>query len=234
MKKTIVSLILLVCIFSVAGCGEKDTKNNLEGDIKDNTKVSNIAESHSKYIDLKSTAYDKLSDKLIENESPLSFSFLGFVSADLIIAPISICGLGENEASFSYKLFNITDYVSEKDKCNITFKSDGQTSKFETLYDAKTDSIKSTMYEGNDIKVIYEYIKLNEGYATIQYYYDDENITSYRSIFNETYISIGFFEDVQETPVSIYKGSTNIDKSWTKGGIYWVEYENGKYDAIIN
>ena len=90
------------------------------------------------------------------------------------------------------------------------------------------------MYDDNKVTAIYEYIKLDKGYATLQYYYDDDNnVSSYRSIFNDNYISVGFFENVNNKINSIYKSKSGINEEWTKGGTYWAEYDNGKFDSVI-
>ena len=232
MKKTIILLFAFLLVITLAGCGKNDNKNNLKGDIKENTKVSNISESYTKYSELKTKAYEKLSDKIPEEEFGLSFGLLGFLTGDLIIVPISICGLTQTEAAYSYALFNIKDYQSDASTCNMTFKDDdGKNTRFETLYDKTTDSIKATMYEGTNITSVYEYVKLDKGYATLQYYYNEDGITSFRSIFNEDYMSVGMFENVDSKLDTIFKDKSTPKTEWTKGGVYWVEYDNGEFDS---
>lgn len=236
MKKKIILLVVLLLCLTLAGCGEKknsNTENNLKGNIKETTKVSNIAESYGKYADLKSKAFDKLIDNIPEDDVTLSFSLLGFTMGDLMLVPISICGLSEADAAYSFAFMNIMDYKSDGDNCTVTYKNDDDVTKFETTYDKKTDSIQIKIYEEKVLSTIYEYIKLDEGYATLQYFYDNENLSSYRSIFNDNYISVGYFEDITTKPESIYKSKIN-SKDWTKGGKYWTEYDNGKFDSILN
>lgn len=235
MKKIIILFTIVIFSTLFVGCGKDNTTNNIKGEVKEKTKVSNISESYTKYTELKSKAYDKLSDSIPENDYTLSMGLLGFVTGDILIVPVSICGLSETEAAYSFGLFNIKDFKNDGNTCNMTFKDeDNNSSKFETIYDEKTDSIQMKMYDDNKVTAIYEYIKLDKGYATLQYYYDDDNnVSSYRSIFNDNYISVGFFENVNNKINSIYKSKSGINEEWTKGGTYWAEYDNGKFDSAI-
>ena len=235
MKKYMyILLAVLLCIIPV-GCGntkDNNNSNNTNNNINENTKVSTIAESYSKYLELKSDSYDKMSEAIPEDDYTMAMSLVGFSLVDLTMIPITICGLDETAAKYFYTLYTNLDYKNEKDKCTLTFKNDDTTSKYISTYDKNTDSVQTKYYEDDKLKLVAEYVKLDKGYGTQQYYADEDQHTSYRSIFSEDYIAIGTFNDVTIEPTSIYKNKNMPNKEWTQGGTSWTEYSNGKIVTI--
>ncbi|MDD2625606.1 MAG: hypothetical protein PHR55_02450 [Bacilli bacterium] len=65
---------------------------------------------------------------------------------------------------------------------------------------------------------------------------DDDfgNSTSFRSIFRNEYIAVGFFENVTSEPTSLFKNKNLVNTEWTKGGSNWSEYDNGEFQTIPN
>lgn len=230
-------LTLLVCIILV-GCGntEKEETNNNTNNINDETKVTTIAESYAKYSELKSQMFEKLSDSIPDNNSMLPLTLLGFASMDFIMVPITMCGVKESEAAIFYSMYNDLKYTSNDNECTITYSVEGKTNKFISLYDRNTDSVQTKFYEDNKLIMISEYIKLDDGYGSQQYMLDDDfgNSTSFRSIFRNEYIAVGFFENVTFEPTSLFKNKNLVNTEWTKGGSNWSEYDNGEFQTIPN
>lgn len=233
MKKILVLSITLLLTISLVGCGKSNDIKHIESeDINENTKVSTIAESYTKYVELKSNSFEQLQDNIPDSDYSLALSLLAFSAIDLTMVPITMCGLNETEAARFYSLYTNLDYKSEKDKCTISFTNEGKTDKYVSIYDNKTDSVQTKFYENDVLKITSEYVKLNEGYATSQYIIDESNNTAYRSIFKDNYITVGVFENVTTEPASIYKTKSIASEEWTKGGTYWSKYDNGKIESL--
>ncbi len=238
MKKYLkIVLTLLLCIILV-GCGntEKEETNDNSNNINDNTKVSTIAESYSKYVELKSQMYEKLSDSIPDNNYTAPLTLLGFASMDVIMTPISMCGVKESEAAIFYTMYNNLKYTSNDNECTITYSAQEKTNKFVSIYDRNTDSVQTKFYENDKLIIISEYVKLEDGYGAQQYLVDNDygNSTSFRSIFRDEYIAVGFFENVTKEPTSIFKNKNLVNTEWTKGGSDWSEYDNGEFKSNSN
>jgi hypothetical protein len=236
--------------FSLVGCGKENSLNgdntnndNTSGDnnngsnINDNTKVSTVAQSYEKYTELKSKAYDKLSEKLNNSEDynlSLSMGLLGFSALDLSLIPITFCGL-DNQAAMAGLaiLYSDITYENTNDACKITFKGEDSNMTYDTKYDAKTDSVQTKVYENNILTAISEYIKLDNGYATQFYAISDSETSVYKSIFDENMIIVSMKSKVSE-PESIFKNKGIVSEDWTKSQELWSKYENGNVTSIYD
>lgn len=243
MKK--IMMICMVCFLalSLVGCGNNGTnQNNNNGSddsgkkYNENTKVKTIADSYSKYTELKSKSYDLLSDNLDESNWSISLGLLGFVGVDLSLVPLTFCGLDDEAAVLGLKfLYQDVDYKSTKDTCDLTLKSkDGESWTYNVKFDEKTDSVQTKMYSNGKLQLVSEYVKLNEGYAT-QFYSIEEDGTSqvYKSIFDSKRMIVGMKSEVDE-PESIFKNPSIATEEWTKSQELWSKYENGKTTSIFD
>ncbi len=236
MKK--VFLMLMICFF-IVGCGQSNNIDNYNENknINEKTKVKTIADSYEKYSTLKSEAYDMLNDALEENENfnfTLSMGLLGFATVDLTLIPITFCGLEDEAALAGLKfLYSNIDYKYSKDGCKISFTTDEETISYDTVFDKKSDSVRTKMYSNGKLTVISEYIKLGSGYATQFYSKDNDEIFVYKSIFDKDKIIVGKVTNTEE-PESIYKNSKIVSENWTKSEELWSKYENGKVTSIYD
>ncbi len=236
MRKVIVVFILLCISLVLGGCGKKesDVFKDLDN-INEKTKVSSISESYAKYTELKSTAYEKLSDQVSNDENfnlSISLGLLGFSTLDISLIPLSFCGLN-NEAAIAGLaiLYKDIDYKNTDKECQITFKTDEDILKYVSEYDKSSDSVKTTVYENDKLSIISEYVKLNKGYATQFYSIDDNESTVYKSIFDDDKIIVSFKSDTEE-PKSIFRNKGIADEEWTKSEELWAKYENGNVTSI--
>lgn len=240
MKKFILLfLVICICVVTV-GCGKNydlyDSEGNIINETDDDTKVGTISDSYKKYTTLKSEVYTELTDKMSEDEQfnfSLSMGLLGFSGIDLTFIPLTFCGL-EDEAAIAglAYLYSDIDYKSTKDSCKIKFTSDEGTMLYDSKYDKKTDSLKTTVYENDKLIAISEYTKLDSGYAT-QYYSTDEEGTSYRSIFSKGQMVVGIIENADE-PESLFKNADIATEEWTKSQYMWAKYDNGIVTSILD
>jgi hypothetical protein len=241
MKKIFMGGIILLISFMLVGCGSKieyDVPvNGNENTVNDKTKVGTIAQSYEKYVDLKSDAYNMLSNQTEEGENynfSLSMGLLGFSTLDLTLVPLTFCGL-EDEAAIAGLafLYKDIDYKSTDDSCKITFKSEDSKMTYDTKYDKKSDSVQTKLYENDKLIAISEYVKLNKGYATQYYSIEEESASIYKSIFDDERIIVGMNSDVSE-PESIFKNESLATEEWTKSQELWTKYENGTVTSIYD
>lgn len=237
MRKIIVVSILLCISLVLGGCGKEESSGVFKDldNINEKTKVISISESYAKYTELKSTAYEKLSDQISNDENfnfSISMGLLGFSTLDISLIPISFCGL-DNEAAIAGLgfLYKDIDYKNTDKECQITFKTDEGILKYVSEYDISSDSVKTTVYENDKLSIISEYVKLNQGYATQFYSIDDNESTVYKSIFDDDKIIVSFKSDTEE-PKSIYRNKSIADEEWTKSEELWAKYENGNVTSI--
>lgn len=237
MKKIVATFI--ICAF-LTGCGKSDSTNNtLENNkINDNTKVSNIEESYTKYNELKEKVYTKLDNAINDDEGynlSLGMGMVGFASMDLSLIPVSLCGQ-EKEAVLSGLsfLYSSVEYNNDKKGCKFSLENkEGEKITYDILYDEKTDSMQTKVYDNGKLSIISEYIKLDQGYGS-QFYSVDENASSiYKFIFDEDKIVIGIMNTNVE-PESIFKNASSINEEWTMTKELWSKYENGKVTSIID
>jgi len=236
MKKVVIIVILFWMSLILGGCGKKESKvfQNVDN-INEKTKVGTISESYAKYTELKSTAYEKLSNQLSSEENynfSVSIGLLGFATMDLSLLPVSFCGLA-NEAALAGLgfLYKNIDYKNTEKTCQITFDTDNGIFKYESEYDKSTDSVKTTVYENDELSIISEYVKLNKGYATQFYSIEDNESTIYKSIFDDDKIIVSL-ETNKDVPKSIYRNKDIVNEEWTKSEELWAKYENGNVTSI--
>lgn len=232
MKKIILFMFALLLTISLVACGNKSETSNVEEKKNTNTKVSNFADSYAKYVEAKSDVFDKLNENIPEGSYQMATALLGFSTIDVALIPITMCGLEEDERLGFQFLYQSLKYESTNDTCKITFNNEGKKAVYESLFDSKTDSIRTMMYEDDKLVIINEYVSLNDGYASQQYYVGDEESTVFRAIFKDDYLAIGYFENVNSEPESIYKNKNKGTVDWTKGGVRWAEYNKGEITSI--
>lgn len=248
MKRFAQILLIGILLFSLVGCGNKDSKNNSTKDknnndysdngskINDDTKVGTISVSYRKFTELKTEIYDKLNAEISDSQNynfSLSMGLLGFATIDLSMIPLTFCGEDKEAALIGLSfLYSNTTYESTDNNCKISFTTDAGKVSYDSIYDKKSDSLQTKMYENDKLTAISEYVKLDNGYAT-QFYTDDGDEASvYKAIFDQKRIIVGM-QNQTGIPESIYKNSSIATEDWTKSQELWSKYEDGKVVSII-
>lgn len=238
-KITMIFIIGLLSMLMVGCGGDKKPYSGVDNNgnkYVDNTKVKTIADSYDKYSKLKTEAYEMLNNSSEYSANyNLSLGLLGFVTVDLSLIPITFCGL-ENAAAVSALEFfyQDIDYKTTKDSCDLTFKTEnGEDMTYNTKFDEKTDSVQTKIYLNGKLQYISEYIKLNTGYATQFYSVNDDQTSTYKSIFDSEKIVVGMQSNTSE-PESLFKNAAIATEEWTKSQELWSKYENNKVTSIYD
>lgn len=241
MKKHLKIIILssLILTFFV-GCGNKEDNNNLNSSnnnkkITDKTKVNNLSESYTKYVELKGKKIDALNNTIEDNENiSLGMAMLGLASIDLATIPATICGLDESAAAFSLIIYNNVKYKMNGSVCTITFtNAQDEEGKFVADYDKKTDSTTMSIYENDNLIMINEYTKIKDGYATLTYTIEEGESSVYKTYFDKDNIFVSFFEDVSK-PESIFKNNDLTSDYAKNGDAFYFEIVDGVASGTID
>lgn len=208
-----------------------NTNNNEKTTTDDNVKSTLLVNSYDQYTKSKTEIYNTLNGVITKDNHQMASSLISFLSADVAFIPITMCGLGENERIGFELIYTNLEISSSESQCRVSYTTDEIKSTYDAIYDEKTDSIQIKIYKDELLIMINEYIKLEQGYASQQYYIDDDSIV-YKVIFRDDYIAVGYFDNVLKNPSSIYKNKPNIE--WTKNGTNWTEYKDGKITFLPN
>lgn len=165
---------------------------------------------------------------------------------DLIALPATACGLGETVAQSTLGfLYSDVKYTEDGNRYTIEYKAneEGKIGKFVAEYDLSTDSAHMEYLENEEWVCTIEYVKLKKGYGSLYIAKREDRrnkeetdlmYTAYKSIYADDNLVMGFLENVEIRPDSIYKKAKSCTEEWVKEGNNWMEYKNGVGKAVFN
>ena len=156
------------------------------------------SDSYSRYIDMKTKAYERISAKINEHEELVLSAGMSLVSVglvDMALLPLTIISLGSGAGAalgmFGYENVNIEQNgsmyaITYTDKEGIAVKQTCE-------YDAGTDSMRSAISQGGTETIYFEHVRVGDGYASQYLMYDQDSgeYSLIKSYFNDTNI-VGF------------------------------------------
>jgi len=220
MKKILIIILALILMLSFVACGGggKSTggdsgapAGNSDEPSAPAGKASAPADSYQNYIDQKSKAYERLTSKIEENSElalTAGLALLPVVMVDLALLPLTIVGVDGGEAALAVLGMEGVKVAQDGNTYTITYKdTEGKSITQTCEYDAKSDSIKSVIKDGDKQTMFFEYVYIGGGYASQYYMLNEEegNYTLITSYFNDSdFVGFGIATAKKE-PASIYK-----------------------------
>jgi len=211
MKKFIALILASILTLTFTACGGLfDGGGSSSGSGSKNSP----ADAYQKYIDMKSKAYDRISEQ-ISNHEELAFSvglaLLPIVMVDLTLIPLTIIGTEGGAMALAFLGMEGVNIDQKGDVYTITYSSNGESMTQTCEYDKSSDSMKSVISGGSGAleSMSFEYVQSGAGYASQYVTLNDEggDYTLIKMYFNEDGdVAIGI-ETVSGKPDSIFKKS---------------------------
>lgn len=234
MKKAITLLLVLCMIFTAtAGCSDGDLKSTTSTSKK--TATITPAESYGKYLEVKTSAFDAIYERInnLEEGWMYAFTLLPLTFIDLMLVPLTVVGIEDNSSDlWALSILGMSGIETKKDGdvYTITYAdSEGVSVKMTCEYDAATDSMKSSM-TSNDQKeaLLFEYTRAGGGYVSQYYMMDDEegSASLIKCYFDESGFMVFSMESVDKKPDSIYK-KTSLTSAFAEGGETYMSFKDG-------
>jgi len=139
------------------------------------------ASSYSAFLEAKSAVFTRLSDGLTQKDLMAGMTVAGFGLADLMMLPVSFCGIGKEAAEAGLAMFNATgvNYSESGNTYTISYTGeDGALNAFTATYDAASDALSCTVQENGKDSFFAEYRRTSYGYASQYYFLNDDGTAS--------------------------------------------------------
>ena len=143
-----------------------------------------LYESYTKYTEAKSALTTNMSNALSEDTNLVdlamtgSMDILGISFADLMLIPLTVCGMDDTNASTAALAMLGMEGVKISNSGNtytVEYSdSEGGTVKIESKYDLGSESMSSTLTENGEFYLMSEYTKISGGYAGQIYFSNDD------------------------------------------------------------
>ncbi len=198
------------------------------------------SDSFSKYLDMKGDAYDRISEK-IKNNDKLSLSvglaMLPITMVDLTLIPLTVIGLDKSSSTAALEMLGMSgvNVTQNGSVYTVTYKEKDGASVTQTCeYDPGTDSVRSSIKDSKGKQIMFfEYVRIGKGYVS-QYYMLDEEKGDYSlitSFFDDSTIVAFGVASAKTQPASIFK-NTGLTKDFVINKEAYFILENGKLSVL--
>ena len=203
-------------------------------------KPATISDSYKAYSDMKSAAYQSISEKIEQQDSlylSVGMSLLAVVMVDLSFLPLTMIGMEGGMSALAILGMNDVDVEQKGDSYTIAYtNAEGEKITQTCEYDAPSDSVRSvitlegTLYDS----LILEYARSGEGYVC-QYITQMENgdydvLSMYFNGSGDVAIGMA---TTSAQPGSIYK-KAGLDADFVLNDSSYFLLENGKLTVLID
>ena len=251
--KRISFIIALILVLSAAACkGKKAEPNSAEPSLNTQTITSSLglsesqssavnpAEAYGKYIESKGKAYDRISEKISENEGYaflVGMALIPVATVDLFLLPLTVIGMGSgSEIALGMLGMQGVKIDQKGTDFTITYNDRDGNSMVQTCeYDPASDSMRSVINENDREILFFEYVKTGNGYASqyTTFNKDNNDIKLIKSFFDDSNI-VGFgFESTSGRPNSIYKNK-NLGSQFVINNEMYFMLEDGQLKVMEN
>ena len=235
----------------MGGTGSDDTgvPSDETGDAVSDTSSGGdlpLYESYSKYSEAKSALASNMSTALSEDSNLVdlamtgSMDILGISFADLMLIPLTVCGMEDSDASTAALAMLGMEGVKISNSGNTYTveyaDSEGGTVKIESKYDLGSESMSSTLSENGEFYLMSEYTKITDGYAGQIYFSNDDGTFETVKILTNLDGSagtIGVIRSGTSEPASIFGKGDGVGADFASGTDDWYTLKDGKLTASV-
>ena len=214
MRKLLIVAMAVIMAFSFVACGGGGGGTDTGTGGGGTEKAKTPADSYSKYVEVKGAAFERLTDKIGQHDElamTAGMAILPITMIDLALLPLTIVGMEGGEATLEMLGMKNIDVKQDGDVYTITYTDpEGKTLTQTCEFDAKTDSMRSVISDGDKESLTFEYVNTGKGYASQYVVLSEEsgNYSLMKSFFNDTgFVGFGTKEDVKGEPDSIFKNT---------------------------
>jgi hypothetical protein len=205
-----------------------------------------LYESYSKYTEAKSALASNMSTALSEDSNLVDLSMtgsmdiLGISFADLMLIPLTVCGMDDSDASAAALAMLGMEGVKISNSGNTYTveyaDSEGGTVKIESEYDLGSQSMSSTLSENGEFYLMSEYTKITGGYAGQIYFSNDDGTFETVKIVTNSDGSagtIGVIRSGTSEPASIFGKGDGVGADFASDTDDWYTLKDGKLTASV-
>lgn len=194
------------------------------------------SESYLKFVELKSAAYERISDKLSSSEdmeiSMVSMAMLPVVMIDLSLLPLTVLTSDPSGSAAALGMMGMSgvDVKQNGQEYVITYSDeDGNVFTQTSEYEKATDSLQSSLSSPDGESVYFEYTRVGEGYASQTFMKnDDGSYMLIKSYFDESNIAAFGIESADSKPDSIIGKAAGLNKEFVINDELYTIFENGQ------
>ena len=194
------------------------------------------ADFYQKYLDAKSTAFDKISKKLDEKPElslSVAMTFIAVSTVDLSMIGLTLMSPDSAAGAGVLGMLGMKDAKVDVNgnQYTLTFTdNDGKQSKQTCEFDPATQSIVSELFDASGKEsLLFECVKTADGYAS-QYYKTGEKNSIITCFVNSQTMSFGIC-DGTAAPASIFK-NTAVTADFVKNNELYMTMEGDKLTII--
>lgn len=185
------------------------------------------AEAYSKYVEVKGKAFDRINAKLEENSAlymSVGMALLPITMVDLSLIPLSVIGL---QGEMALGMLGMKNVKIEQNGAvySVVYQDDeGESVKISCEYDAATDSMKSVTTRNGQEILIFEYVKIGDGYVSQYSLWDAESndFSWITSFFDESSIAAFGMATTDKKQDSIFKNTSLTSDFVINGSSYFI------------
>lgn len=205
-----------------------------------------LYESYGKYSEAKSNLASNMATVLSEDTNLTDLALtgnmdiLGISLADLMLIPLTVCGMEDSQASAAALAMLGMEGVKISNNGNTYAveyaDSDGGTVKIETKYDLGSESMSSTLTQNGEFYLFSEYTKMKDGYAGQIYVKNDDGTYETVKIVTNmegTVGSIGVVRSGSSQPDSIFGKGDGVGADFATKSDDWYALKDGKLSASV-
>jgi hypothetical protein len=205
-----------------------------------------LYESYGKYTEAKSNLVTNMSTALGEDAGLAEMSMtanmdiLGISLADLMLIPLTVCGMEDSSGSAAALAMLGMEGVKISNNGNTYTveyaDADGGTVKIESKYDAGLQSMSSALTQNGEFYLLSEYTKIKDGYAGQVYIQNDDG--TYETVkvvtnMDGTAGSIGVVRSGSSEPASIFGKGDGVGAGFATDSEDWYTLKDGKLSAYV-
>ena len=194
------------------------------------------SESYLKFVELKSAAYERISDKLSASEdmdiSMVSMAMLPVVMIDLSLLPLTVLTSDPSSSAAALGMMGMSgvDVKQNGQEYVISYSDeDGNVFTQTSEYEKATDSLQSSLSSPDGESIYFEYTRVGDGYASQTFMKnDDGSFLLIKSYFDESNISAFGIESADAKPNSIIGKAAGLNKEFVINDELYTIFENGQ------
>lgn len=192
------------------------------------------SESYLKFVEVKSAAYERISNKLSASEdmeiSMVSMAMLPVVMVDLSLLPLTVLSADPSSSATALGMLGMSgvDVKQNGKEYVVTYSDeDGNVFTQTSQYDKASDSLQSSLSTPEGESIYFEYARVGDGYVSQTFMKnDDGSFLLIKSYFDTSNVAAFGIESADAKPASILGNAAGLNKEFVKNDEMYTIFEN--------